>query len=95
MILIYKLKISQEKYEDYGIYDIKAQKQVLKGTYEDIDYLHDDIFSAEKNNKSGIIDVNNIDNKLTISSIVLTFLSCSSILAIIYNIFLILKSNHF
>ena len=52
-------KISQEKYEDYGIYDIKAQKQVLKGTYEDIDYLHDDIFSAEKNNKSGIIDVNN------------------------------------
>ncbi len=46
-------------YDSYGIYDIKAKKQLIKNSYDKIEYLHDDIFIAIKNDKSGVIDSNN------------------------------------
>lgn len=51
-------KMSQEDFEDYGIYDLKAKKQVVKGSYDGIIFLHDDIFAAIKKDKTGIIDTN-------------------------------------
>ena len=51
-------KMSQEDFENYGIYDIKAKKQLVKGSYDGIVFLHDDIFVAIKKDKSGIIDIN-------------------------------------
>lgn len=49
-----------EDFSNYGIYDLKNNKQVITGSYDKIEYLFGDIFVAVKNNKSGVI---NIDNK--------------------------------
>ena len=52
-------KMGQEKFENYGIYDIKSKSQLVKGYYDKIYYLHDNVFVAVKNDKAGIIDTNN------------------------------------
>ena len=57
-IITYNNK-AQKEYDVYGIYDIKAKKQLVNETYDKIEFLHDDIFTAEKNDKYGIIDINN------------------------------------
>lgn len=52
---------SGEDFKNYGIFDVRSNKQITDGLYDHIEHLHDDIFVAEKNNKSGII---NTDNKI-------------------------------
>lgn len=44
-----------------GLYDIKNKKQIISNTYDKIEFLHDDIFVAVKDNKAGVI---NKDNKV-------------------------------
>ena len=53
-----------KKSDSYGLYDIKAKKQLIKNTYDKLVHLHDDIYVAEKNDKAGII---NKDNKELLS----------------------------
>ena len=59
-LITYEAKKSEEFF-DYGIYDVKAGKQVLNGTYEGLYHLHDDVFVANKDGKYGVI---NKDNKI-------------------------------
>ena len=66
-------KMNQESFENYGVYDIKNKTQVIKGTYDGIEYLHNDLFVAIKNDKSGIVDTNNkklieLNNELIVYS---------------------------
>lgn len=51
-----------EDFSNYGIFDISSKKQVVNGSYDKIDYLHDDIFAAVKDGKTGVINTSN--NKL-------------------------------
>ena len=61
-IITAKNKSTNNKdYNNFGLYDIKGNKQIIDGTYDGIEYLHDDIFVAIKGDKSGII---NKDNKV-------------------------------
>ncbi len=52
-------KMGQEEFEKYGIYDLKNKKQLTNGSYDRIEFLHDDVFVAVKNDKSGVISAEN------------------------------------
>ena len=52
---------NSEDFNNYGIYDLKTKKQIINGSYDQIEYLHDNIFVAIKDKKTGII---NTDNKV-------------------------------
>ena len=52
-------KGNKNNYNKFGIYDIKANNQLIDGTYDYIEYLNSDVFVAVKGDKSGIIDKDN------------------------------------
>ena len=52
-------KKNNNEYVNFGIYDIKSNKQLIEGNYDGIEYLHDDKFVAIKGDKSGIINKDN------------------------------------
>ena len=49
----------QKEYDSYGIYDLKDKKQLIDETYDKIEFLHDNVFVAIKDDKTGVIDTNN------------------------------------
>lgn len=50
--------VTDGKKYSYGVYDIVDNKALITPKYETIVYLHDDLFIAVKNGKSGIINTN-------------------------------------
>ena len=45
-----------EKFSNFGLYDLKNKKQVIDGSYDKIQYLKEDTFVAVKNGYAGVIN---------------------------------------
>ena len=58
-IITAKDNLNKNGYTKFGLYDIKSNEQIIDGTYDGLEYLHDDIYVAIKGDKSGVIDKDN------------------------------------